>query len=55
MTVADNTVTTVGKLQVGHGAKKRIGFSFNSLRKKPSGTSAQNISQWIIERVGLRK
>jgi hypothetical protein len=55
VTVPDNTVATVGKLQVLHASKKRIGLELNRLRKKPPRTRPQDIRQWIVNLIGVTK
>ena len=51
----DNTVATVGKLQVLHCGEKRLGFDLDSLRKQPPSTRSQDIGQWIVDFLGLTK
>jgi hypothetical protein len=55
VTVPDNTIATVGKLQVLHAGKKRISLEFNRLRKKPPRTGSQDIRQWIVDLIGMTK
>jgi hypothetical protein len=53
VTVPDETVATVGKLQVLHCGEKRRGLDLDSLRKQLPRTRSQDIRQWIVDLVGL--
>src|ERR1019366_478796 len=55
VTVPDNTVATIGKLQFLHCGQKRPGLHLDSLRKKLPCTRSKNISQRIVDLVGLTK
>ena len=55
MTVPDNTVSSIGKLEVLHRGKKRLGFELDSLRQQLPRTRSQDIGQWIVDLVGLTK
>jgi hypothetical protein len=43
MTVPDNTVPTISKLEVLHGGEKRLRFQLDRLREQLSRTGSQDI------------
>jgi len=55
MTVPDNTVPPISKLEVLHGGEKRLRFQLDRLREQLSRTGSQDIRQWIIDLVRVTK
>ncbi|RWD32986.1 MAG: hypothetical protein EOS34_19850 [Mesorhizobium sp.] len=51
----DKPVTTIGKLEILHLGKKRLGFHLDRLRKQFARAAAKYIGQGIIDFVGLTK
>ena len=44
VTMPDNPVTTIGKLEILHRGKELLGFHLDRLRKKPPGARTQDPS-----------
>ncbi len=55
MTIADNPVTAIGKLDIPHLGKKRLGLDLDRLRQQFASPGAKHIRQGIINFVGLTK
>jgi hypothetical protein len=55
MTMTDNTVAPVRKLQILHRGEESLGLDLNSLRKKLPRASSQVIREWIVDLGGLTK
>src|SRR6202030_4554040 len=55
MTMPDDTVAPVRKLQILHRGEESLGLDLNSLRQKLPRTSSKNIRQWIVDLVGMTK
>ena len=53
MAVPHKPVAAVGKLQVFHRCKKRLGFHLDCLCKQLPGAGSQDIRQWIVNLVGM--
>ena len=51
----DNPVTTIGKLEILHLGKKRLGFHLDRLRKQFARAGSKHIRQGIIDFVGMTK
>ncbi len=55
MTVPDNTISPISKLEVLHRGQERLGFQLDRPREQLLRTSAQDIGQGIIDLVGVTK
>ena len=55
MTMPDNTIASVRKLQILHSGEESLGLDLNSLREKLPSASSKDICQWIIDLAGLAK
>jgi hypothetical protein len=55
MTVPNNTVPSISKLEVLHGGEERLSFQLDSLPEQLSRTRLQDIGQWIIDLVVVTK
>src|SRR5271163_23773 len=55
MTVPDNTVSSISKLEALHLGKKCLGFQLDSLCEQLSRSRSQDIGQGIINLVGVTK
>jgi hypothetical protein len=51
----DNPVTAIGKLEIPHLGKKRLGLDLDRLRQQFARPGAKHIRQWIIKLVRLTK
>jgi hypothetical protein len=55
MTMPDNPVTAIGKLQFLHRGKESLGLHLHRLCKQAPRAASKDTRQWIIKLVGLTK
>ena len=53
MAVPDQALASVCQPRVLHRGQECVSFCFDRLRQQPTGATAQNGRQWVVDRVGL--